>query len=541
MKRIMLLLVLLFFALSKSVGQEKITETQKLATFCKIYGFLKYYHPNVAKEEFNWDKEFFKILPKVMESSDKESLSKVYLNWIDDLGEIEKCKACSSDKKYFDKNFDLSWTQDSIYFNKSLNRKLKQVEENRNLGENHYVSLDEIKINRINEPVYEGSQFPDEGYRLLGLFRYWNIIEYFFPYKYLTDQDWDSVILEMIPKMREVNNESDYHLLLRELVAKLDDTHAWISIQDTSSKFPPVIVSQIEGRPVVSEIVNDSIALLNNLELGDIILKLNDKNFQSLANDSLKYVAGSNPNIKSRYTYNDILAGPEDSLKLTVDRGGQIVDLNIKRYDYKVLNTKKSSSQDAYKLLSESIGYIDMENVKDGKQVIKIFKSIKSENTLIIDLRNYPAMVHLVMSKYLNSEERHFASTYSPLIQYPSRFKYSYNLMTLASKKAFSGKVILLVNEKSLSRSEFLAMTLQTADNVITIGSQTAGSDGTVLVFDYLGGYKTAFTGNGIEYPDGTRTQRSGVKIDVEVQPTINGLRAGRDEILEKAIEIAQD
>lgn len=80
-------------------------------------------------------------------------------------------------------------------------------------------------------------------------------------------------------------------------------------------------------------------------------------------------------------------------------------------------------------------------------------------------------------------------------------------------------------------------MALQTANNVITIGNQTAAADGDVVVFEYIGGYKTAISGNGIMYPDNTETQRKGIKIDIEIRPTINGLRQGRDEILEKAIE----
>ncbi len=45
-------------------------------------------------------------------------------------------------------------------------------------------------------------------------------------------------------------------------------------------------------------------------------------------------------------------------------------------------------------------------------------------------------------------------------------------------------------------------------------------------------------SGIGIYYPDGTETQRKGVKIDVVVNPTIKGIKAGRDELLEKAKEM---
>ena len=84
-------------------------------------------------------------------------------------------------------------------------------------------------------------------------------------------------------------------------------------------------------------------------------------------------------------------------------------------------------------------------------------------------------------------------------------------------------------------------MAFQTADNVVTIGSQTSGTDGNFAEFEYLGGYRIVITGTGVLYPDGTETQRRGLKIDIEVKPTLAGIREGRDEVLEKAIEIAEE
>ena len=81
-------------------------------------------------------------------------------------------------------------------------------------------------------------------------------------------------------------------------------------------------------------------------------------------------------------------------------------------------------------------------------------------------------------------------------------------------------------------------MALRTAPNVISIGSQTSGADGNVSYIPLPGGYTTVMTGIGIYYPDGTETQRIGIVPDIEVQPTIEGTRSGKDEVLEKAIEI---
>ena len=91
----------------------------------------------------------------------------------------------------------------------------------------------------------------------------------------------------------------------------------------------------------------------------------------------------------------------------------------------------------------------------------------------------------------LNSEKRNWVKEYVLDMDYPSRYVYKDINKTFKGSRTFKGKIILLVNEKTLSRAEFTAMALQTADNVITVGSQTAGADGDVAIFEYLGGYKT--------------------------------------------------
>ena len=542
MKKTFLLLILSIFSLNHLTAQQVISETEKLVSLGKIYGFLKYYHTEVGKGSYNWDEEFIKYLPKVLNSTDKQSLSTIYINWIDRLGKIDICKKCDSDVQYFDKNFDLSWTGDTTLFNNTLTSKLKYIEKNRIQGENFYVATEPIgKIKVTNEPVYKGFEYPNEEYRLLGLFKYWNIIEYFYPYKYLTDQNWDSVLKEMIPKFQNSKSKSEYQSTIKELVAKLDDTHAWISFTNEKPKYLPIKISHIENKAVVSGFYNDSIANLNNLKLGDVILKINDIDVSTETKKKLKFVSGSNANIKTKSTYNKVFNGSEDIVNLSIERDGLVVQIKVNRYDFNDFNYWNNPRAIKSKTINDEIGYINMASVKGG-DISDIFKSFENKKNIIIDLRNYPAFIYRLISRQLNSVKRDFTKIYSPNIEYPGKFIFKKNLRTGSkNKKAFKGKIILLVSEESISRSEFTAMAFQTADNVITIGNQTAGADGDVVVFEYMGGFRTAISGNGILYPDGTETQRKGIKIDIEVKPTINGLKQGRDEVLEKAIELASE
>jgi len=71
-------------------------------------------------------------------------------------------------------------------------------------------------------------------------------------------------------------------------------------------------------------------------------------------------------------------------------------------------------------------------------------------------------------------------------------------------------------------------MCLSTEDNALVIGSQTARADGNVSIFNFASGFKTAISGKGMYYPNGDQAQRLGVKLDIEVSPTILGLRQNK-------------
>jgi carboxyl-terminal processing protease len=546
MKQGLIIFLTLVLAYNTIYSQSLLSKTEKLYATGKVWGFLKYYHPSVAKGTFNWDNELIQILPKVEQAKTKEDLSNLFIVWINSIGKINKCNSCETIKEvnYFDKNFDLSWTQDSTIFDITLSQKLKLIEENRFQGESHYLSVNEKAGNVIlkKEQNYSNFDYQKENLRLLALFKYWNTIEYFFPYKYQTDKNWNSVLKDMLPKFLGATNQLDYHLAMLELVVSLDDSHAGLRTELLDNyfgiKYIPASFKIFKEGAIITRFYNDSLAFINDIKIGDVIVKAEGKSIEEILLKNNKYLKGSNETAKTAYAFDKIFNGSTDSIEIEFIRENHLLKKRVGRYHFEQFEYSRPL-RDKWKILNNNVGYVNLENV-EPKEVSQISKDLKNTKSIIFDLRNYPKFSLSPFLDFLNPTPKKFVQSIIPDLEYPGKF-YWQESRTLGkyNRKHYKGRVIILVNSNTISYAELYAMGLQTVSNSITIGSQTLGADGNVTNTEFIGGFKTGFSGIGIFYPDSTETQRIGIRIDIEVHPTLEGIKQGRDEVLDKAIEVA--
>lgn len=546
MKRILLTIIILIFQYSHS---KPITETQKLAAICKVWGFLKYYHPNVVDGSKNWDEQLFQILPKVEEAQSAEAFSSVLENWIVSLGEIKKQEVvkAAEKKEYFDKNFDLSWISKSDLFSKSLSKKLEFIKENRIQGKQFYVDFgrgDGMPLKFNNEIKYADFKWTDKNLRLLILFRYWNYVEYFFPYKYQMDQNWDKVLSEFLPRIIAPESEKDFGLAIREISIKLNDTHASTQVPQLleyfGDKFIPVDIKIIDQKAVVISLKNDSLAKVNDLKIGDVITKVDGKTIASILNDNRKYVEGSNEPSVLKNAYWAVFNGKTTSFEIEFIRDGKTAVKSINRYKYKDLKIKLPT-QEKWKVLEGNIGYVNFDAVA-VENIPDLIAELKNTNAIIFDDRKRPHDVMFALSDWLNPQEKEFARYLDPDISFPGRFVWNPDIRKCGKNNPdyYKGKVIVLVDENTVSHGEFTAMALKTAPNVTVIGSQTGGADGTNYKFGIIKGFSSSFTCYGVFYPNKKEAQRIGIVPNIEVKSTILGIQQGRDEILDRAIIFAK-
>jgi C-terminal processing protease CtpA/Prc len=527
-----------------NLSQQKIQDLELLG---RVWGFLKYHHPAVTKGNYNWDYELFRILPKYLATADHYQRNALLISWIQSLGEIEKCKTCENiDDKAFIKP-DLKWMESH---GTELRDVLVNVYNNRSQGEQYYVEMVKgIKNPRFkNESSYARMKYLDDGFRLLTLYRYWNTVHYFFPSTYLTDKDWNTVLAGYIPKFVNAKTELEYEIVAIEMIGDVKDTHAnlWGGADKINewkgANYPPVNVCFIADKLVVIDYFNPELKEEVGLKIGDVITKINKVSVEQMIKDRANlYPASKHPTMLRNMAL-DFLRSNSKEIEIEFisdDSKVQIRQLRLFPKDslnYYQLN--KKTDEQSYKMLDNNIGYVTFNSIKE-KEVRKIKKEFKNTKGIIIDIRNYPtAFMPFTLGPYFVSSTTPFVKFTKGNINNPGEFAYTKPVKIPRYGRKYKGKLIVLVNEITQSSAEYTAMAFRAGTNTTIIGSTTAGADGNISQIILPGGLGTVISGIGVYYPDGGQTQRIGIVPDIVVKPTLQGIREGRDELMEKAVEV---
>lgn len=538
-------------ATAKQLHLNSVTQAQSgsLEKLCKVWGYAKYYHPALATGKLDCDKELLELIPKALDAPEDETL---LLDWLESLGDApEGTPPDLSSIAYEDDDGitrltdetalvpETDWQESlSPALSAALTRLSKTYVTDRDKGP-AYIDKNGVTV-LDNENPYNTFFVSDARFRLLSLFRYWNIIEYFCPNRDIPGENWDAVLTEFIPKFLAAEDDLSYKLTVSELTARIQDSHT--SAYDrggTLIRFwgvnrAPATFLTVDGRIVIDAKTKKHAADCP-LEPGDVVTKLDGRDIRQVIAEKRKYISFSNQQrivLGLRYR---LFATQNDSMLFTVERDGKTLDLPVKCYRDPI----EDPAEESYRLLEGNIGLINPEAMKKD-EIHSIMETLKDTKGLIIDLRQYPAdFLVFSLAEYIMPDPAPFAKFSLATPGIPGQFSMTSEVVNgKENPDYYKGKVILLMNEQSASQPEYTVMALRRRATVV--GSASIGADGNNIRFSLPGGIETSMSAIGVYYPDGSPTQRVGISPDVEVLPTVEGLRQGRDELLEKAIELIE-
>src|SRR5262249_39627620 len=299
--------------------------------------------------------------------------------------------------------------------------------------------------------------YPTAPYRLLALFRFWNIINYYYPYKHLLDRPWDSVLTEYIPKLEAAGNALEYAMTVAEMVTNIQDTHGFINSrtlnQYVGTHKPPIEVRLIEGQTVITNILDDSVRQASELSVGDVIVSVDGEEVAKRRERLGRLFAASTPQALQRRVHGALLSGPEKSqVKLAAkNKDGKLIEATLERTARPILVERKYP---VFTVLPEGFGYMDLARLT-VPEVDAAFEAIKNTPAVIIDIRGYPRGTAWAIAPRLTDKEVVTAlfernEPHSPDPTFTTRLRFRQTTAP-SGKWRYNGKVVALINEDAIS------------------------------------------------------------------------------------------
>ncbi|MCX6225042.1 MAG: S41 family peptidase [Bacteroidia bacterium] len=547
------------FAFSVCRAQVADDTNGRLYLLCKTWGYVKYFNQNKCFRV--WDQYLPGTINEVLAATNNTEFNSATLRFLNQAGNngvVQNPPAMP------DTNFlvNTGWIHDTR-FSPEVRGFLDTFTAN--IHPDQLACL--VRINNGTNPrAYGWIDFTQDtidmtvdyslvSHRLTTVFYYWNVINYFFPYRNLTDKSWDSILLKYIPLFRQCTTDINFEKMFLKFVANIKDSHGVTNSPLLKNSFwhgsckPGIAFERIEGQCVVTK-VDDIEGILP----GDILQTVNGRTVRELEDSIGQFISASNDAVLYREIYSNMIRGDQDTeMELTLT--------NRQSETYTVITSRKMDAtqwyywkietaiSDPFTTTSYGYGYVNMGKLQPA-DIPAMYDALKSAPAIIFDLRNYPKGTLWSLVPYLFGAPFSSAIFYMPALAMilagrPCNYLPGWYYVTdnqndfgsFTNLNPYSGKVYILVNQETQSQAEYTCQTLSYHPNAKVIGTQTAGADGNITALFLPKGLTTLFTSLGCYYADGYQQQRNGVKIDTIVSPTIAGIREGKDEILQAALD----
>jgi C-terminal processing protease CtpA/Prc len=193
--------------------------------------------------------------------------------------------------------------------------------------------------------------------------------------------------------------------------------------------------------------------------------------------------------------------------------------------------------------LEPRVWYVDLTRAKMAEITPKL-ETLAAARGVVFDVRGYPDDGGFGVLPHLLAEPEtdrwmHVAKIVGPFYETAGWQDLGWDVKPALPHIA--GKVVFLTDARAISYAESVMGYVADRGLGTIVGGTTAGTNGNVARFVTPSGFNVGFTGMRVTRHDGRSPHHLvGVQPDVAVAPTLAGLRAGRDEVLERGLSIAR-
>src|SRR5215813_683838 len=383
----------------------------------------------------------------------------------------------------------------------------------------------------------------DRATRLAAVALAWNVFQNFYPYFDVVDTDWPRELERALTTAATDADARAFRDTLLRMVAALHDGHGRV--------FNSKVYAPTHALPLAWVIVDDKLVITRvtgeaadgGLKPGDVVLAMNSEPTEQVLSREGALISSATPQW-TRYLLPLYIrvgsAGSEVRLKVQ-SQGAAPREVVLSR-SVKATDAPAEPRPPTVAELEPGIMYFDIGRATED-DVEPALPKLAEAKAVIFDLRGYPSTNDYLL--YLSDQRLQGPIFQIPIVTRPDRLGPAehddpgrWDLPP--QEPRFKGRIIFMTDGRAVSWAESVMITVEAYRLADIVGATTAGTNGDINPFVVPGGYTLWWTGLRVLKHDGSRHHGVGVRPTHPVNRTIKGIAEGRDEILDKALELAR-
>jgi hypothetical protein len=555
-----------------------------IIAFCKLYGYVRYFHPSDEAAQINWDKFAIWGINTIKNLSEDKLIGSFnsMFNPIAPSVEFSNKPFPNNYKSAYisltnTENFKtISWQHFGVQ-GSNVNSPYKSGRKYSSSSDKLFpesAKIGDCISDKLGQDLYcyvpvclyaiDSSTLPKSDVakfrslkselasinsndtcftnRVASVILTWNLIQHFYPYREEMDH-WEECLGDAIVKCYTDKTVDDFIATLNMLLYHINDGHAFANSEEIPPNYlPPLNWQYIHYTLIISEIFDT--ALMKKLSIGDVVLNINDESPSELIEQKMKAKSASTSRYRRFLAVFSLLKGDQNStIKLkTINKEGEIKYVEVDRSVSMPFYWKNYMSPNTeHTIINDSTIYINFSKAS-MTYIDNLMPVIEKEKFIICDLRGYPNNNHAFLSHLLSIDDTAKSWFRIPEVIFPNYKNVTYNLSGWNLRRTtpkMAAKAIFIIDQAVVSYGEAFMSIVENYKLGVIVGDSTAGTNGNVNTFKMpYKGTVVKFTGMNATKLNGSKLVEVGVIPQIVVKPSIHGILLHRDELLDKAIEV---
>jgi len=402
-----------------------------------------------------------------------------------------------------------------------------------------------------------------EDEKIAGLSKLWSEVKYnFVDTATLEKLDWDKLYLETLPRVRAARSTEEYYRVLLEMAGKLKDGHTNVypphELFDRMMGLPLLKTRPIEGRVIVTEVLDPGLRAKGIMPGLEVVSVDGTEVKAYAARELAPYVSASTPQDEELRTFGyEFLRGAVGSAPRVAFRNaaGKQFEQQVPRVNSEARKAAVANSPSfEFSMLPGDVAYVSLNSFEDNSAAdawLAAFDEISKSSALVIDVRRngggnsdvgYKILATLDNKAFLTSRwaTRDYKPTWRAWEKEQPMYAEAPEAVQPDPQRQYAKPVLVLTGAATFSAAEDFAVAFDGMQRGTLVGTATGGSSGQPLFIKLPGGGSARICTKQDTYPDGRAFVGVGVQPQHIVQQTVEGVRAGRDEVLEAALATLQ-